>query len=157
LPKNSRYAWRTNWILEYASVFTEKMIPIKLVSMWRASPTQAEHSGAFYMSQKREEAAHIQEIRRLHGLITRTNRKMADLERSIAELTAHRHPYVKPPFPTEFHSISAIFLSDLIENSIIDLSKGRRCSSRAYNLNTLTEPIAFSNSSSRFRSFLVCF
>jgi hypothetical protein len=86
------------------------------------------------MSKKREEAAHIQEIRRLRGLLTRANRKIAGLERSIAEPTAHRHPDVRPPLPTEPHSISAIFLSELIDNSTIDHPTGRRYSSLAYDL-----------------------
>jgi hypothetical protein len=86
------------------------------------------------MSQKREEVAHIQEIRPLHGLLTRANRKIADGERSIAELTIHRHPDSKSPLPTKSRSISAIFLSESIENSTIDHPKCRRYSSLAYDL-----------------------
>jgi hypothetical protein len=134
LPKNSREAWCAGWILEYGSVFTEKTRPIKLVSMWRTSPTQAEHFRILYMSQKWEEDAHIQEIQRLRGLFARANRKITNLERSFAELTSHRHPDVRPPLPSESHSILAIFLSELIENSTIDHPKARQCSSLAYYL-----------------------
>jgi hypothetical protein len=95
-------------------------MPIKFVSMWRTSPTQIEHFRALYMSQEREEVVHIQGIRRLCGLLIHANRKIADFERPIAELMIHRHPDVKPPLPTESHSISAIFLSEFIENSTID-------------------------------------
>jgi hypothetical protein len=109
----------------------KEIMPVKLVSMWRTSPTQAEHFRALHMSQKREEAADIQEIRRLRGLLTHANRKITDLERSIAELTVHRHPDVKPPLPTESHSISAIFLSELIENPTINHPKDREYSSLA--------------------------
>jgi hypothetical protein len=93
---------------------------IKLMSIWRTFPTQAQHFAALNMSDKREEAARIQGIRHLRGFFTRSNRKIADLERLIAELAAHRHPDGKPSLPTESYSISAIFLSELIENSTIE-------------------------------------
>jgi hypothetical protein len=47
------------------------------------------------ISQKREKAVHLQEIRPLRGLFTGANRKFADLERSIVELMARRYPDVK--------------------------------------------------------------
>jgi hypothetical protein len=61
-------------------------------------------------------------------------RKIADLERSIAELTAHRYLDVKLSLPTEAHLISAIFFSEFVEKSTIDHPKSRRYSSLAYYL-----------------------
>jgi hypothetical protein len=135
---------------------------MKLVSMRRTSPTQAKHFRALYMSQKREEAAHIQKIRRLCGFFTRANRKIAGLERSIAELTAHRHSDVKPPLTTESHRsqrFSSPNESKIPQSIILNAAGIHRSSttSRTFSITVLPKPIAFSNSSSRFLRFLLYF